>query len=82
MPQTIAPREAIDTLMSTAGVSGYALSKLMGKAPNWAWNMKQYDTKLSTFTRMAEALGLKIAILGKDDKVVAVIEPETDADAD
>lgn len=78
MPKTIAPREAIPAMTSAAGVTDYALSKRMGKTPNWAWNMKRFDTKLSTLAKIAEVLGLKVAILGKDDEVVAVIEPEAE----
>ena len=67
-------------MVENAGVTEYALSKRMGKAPNWAWNMKRNDTRLSTLTRIAAELGQQVAILGKDGHVVAVIEPEADAD--
>ena len=76
MPRTISPRDVIPAMAGEAGITEYALSKRMGKTPNWAWNMKRNDTRLSTLTRIADELGQQVAILGKDGHALAAWTPK------
>lgn len=78
--KTVAPTETIRAMLDETGSSTYALSKLMGKSPKWAWNSIGHSARVDTLAKMADVLGLQVAILGKDGHVVAVIEPEPEPD--
>lgn len=76
--ERVAPSETIRYLLGKTNTSTYTLSKLMGKSPKWAWNSMGHKPRIDSLAKIAEVLGLKVAILGKDDEVVAVIEPEAE----
>ena len=71
-------RESVDTMLGMGGKSARSVNELLGRSHNYLYRIRGRDTQVGTLAKIAEVLGLKVAILGKDDEVVAVIEPEAE----
>lgn len=78
MAKSIKARDSIGTMLGVGGKSIYSVNKALGHSHSYINSLRGRDTKVGTLAKIAGALGLKVAILGKDDEVVAVIEPDAE----
>ena len=74
---------ALDEMLRRRGMSRYALSKKLGKSPNYAQNIigRGTDVSSANLARMAHAMGFRLVLVG-DGEPIEIGEEEPGSGCD